>query len=443
MGILTNRTLILLERISNLSVNSQKHGGLRLMKKVMDRQTDFNNKIVIATICRLALAALIIANAPGCSNSDNFAGRQPMAEPPPNTATLPNQAAYSANPQGQYPQANYKYSPRNQQQQSNYYQGSNNNNDRRTYPNYQAARQASANQSPNYPQNQGQSYNPNHYSGTPQQNPNRTTSPANYNSQSAQYQQHPVNPSAPNQANYPAGIASNPSDISWQQVPRRPVTAGPNRASRPSQSPVVSNVSIAQNDGPQQNLPNYQSSGNFNAANSNNLPIQQNASRNGTLAQNPTNIPAANQISYSDNNLDKNVLRQQAADPSTLTITPSSQTLTVPPANQTPPTDLTQPALFVQKMPTAISRNNITDTLAALKHFVATHPENTNAVLALHYLYRCQNQTEQARQSLPQTTEQANQALKAITELETLLADKADLDIVNFKVCDKVLGFGQ
>ena len=383
----------------------------------MDRQTDFNSKIIFATIRRLVLAGLIIAITTGCQSSDNFAGRQPMADQTPHATASNNQAAYPANPQAQPPQANYKYSPRNQQQQPNYYQAPNNNNAPRNYPNYQAARQPNTNQ-PNtnqqntYPQNQGQSYNPNPSSGYPQQNTNQTTPPANYTSQSNQYQQMSANPSVPNQAGYPVGNAPNSNEISWQQVPRRPANVGQtNRLSRPNQNPVVSDVSIVQANAPQQNLTNNQPPSTFNTANSNNFSTQQNFNQNSALSQNPTDSP--------------------------------TQTLTVPPTSQTPPAELTQPALSVQKISPPISQNNISETLAALKLFVATHPENTDATLALHYLYRSQNHNEQALLSLPQTTEQANQALKTIAELGSTIADKADLAIVDFKICDQVLGFGQ
>ncbi|MBN2374780.1 MAG: hypothetical protein JXD22_00150 [Sedimentisphaerales bacterium] len=391
------------------------------MKNVMDRQTAFNSKIIFATIYRFLLVGLIIALTTGCQSSDNFAGRQPVAEPTPYTTASTNQTAYPANPQAQPPQANYKFSPRNQQQQPNYYQAPNNNNDQRTYPNYQAARQLNTNQQNTYQPNQDQSYNPNPYTGYPQQNNIQNTTPANnYPSQSnQQYQQISANPPVPNQANYPAGNAPNSNEISWQQVPRRPANVGQtNHLSRPNQKPVVSDVSIVQANAPQQNLPNNQPPGNFNTTNSNNFSTPQNFNQNSALPQNPN-------------------------DSSIQTVSPSSQILTVPPANQTPPAELTQPALSVQNISAPISQNNISETLAALKLFVATHPENTDAALALHYLYRSQNHNDQALLSLPQTTEQANQALKTITELGSTIADKADLAIVDFKICDQVLGFGQ
>ncbi len=134
--------------------------------------------------------------------------------------------------------------------------------------------------------------------------------------------------------------------------------------------------------------------------------------------------------------------------------------------------NLTQPAL-AQRPQNQNNSYRIDDTILELEKHIAQNPDDIHAQIALRCLYLAYGQEEKALQLLPELpadqqakslaltqavhlsaktladkgsdTVSANQALEAVNNLSSQLADKADLVITRLEICkpDTVKGFGR
>ncbi len=142
-------------------------------------------------------------------------------------------------------------------------------------------------------------------------------------------------------------------------------------------------------------------------------------------------------------------------------------------SSQTPPSaDLVQPAV-AQRPQNQNQSYRIDDTIQELEKHIARNPDDLQAQVALRCLYLAYGQEDKALQLLPelpadqqaqslaltqalhlsaqtlaekdQDPVRANQALEAVNNLSSQLADKADLRISRLEICkpDTVKGFGR